>query len=202
MERGGGSEVHTSPSRRKDGEACLAVFPLVFVACDRSSSIVLNTEASSLPSLEFEFLAGLHLMILHQLEKSATDAEWDTYLAALAGPSKANRLRCIVITDGASPTRAQRERMVATVEGKPTRVAVISPATAVRFVVSVLALVNRDIRSFSPKEYDAAFSHVGLAPTEYASVKVAIERVHQRLASTRLASAERRRSVSAMSRWE
>jgi hypothetical protein len=155
---------------------------------------VLNAEVSSSPSLEFEFLAGLHLMIVCQQEKASTDAEWDVYLAALAGPSRANRLRCIVVTDGAHPTRAQRERMSATVEGKPTRVAVISPATGMRFVVSVFALVNRNIRSFSPDEYDAAFSHVGLAPTEYASVRVAIERVHQKLMSTHVAPAERRRS--------
>ena len=174
--------------------------PLVFAARDRSPSIVLHTEANSLPSLDFEFLGGLHLMVLYQLQKTPTDVEWDAYLAALAGPSKANQLRCIVITEGAAPTRAQRERMIATVEGKPTRVAVISPATSVRFVVSVLALVNRDIRSFSPREFDAAFSHVGLAPTEHASVKVAIDRLHQRLGPTHPARAELPRSVSAASR--
>jgi hypothetical protein len=157
---------------------------------DRSLSVVRNTEASSSPSLEFEFLAGLDLMIVCQQEKASTDAEWDVYLAALAGPSRANRLRCIVITDGAHPTRAQRERMSATVEGKPTRVAVISSATSIRFVVSVFALVNRNIRSFSPDEYDSAFSHVGLAPTDYASVRVAIQRVSQKLMSTHLAPNE------------
>jgi hypothetical protein len=143
-----------------------------------------NLEGRSLPQLDFEFLPSLDLMILYQTKRTPTDAEWDTYLAAIEGPSKTNLLRCLVITEGGHPTQAQRERMTGIVDSKRTRTAVISPATAVRFVVSVLALVNRDIKAFSPKEYHAACSHIGLARAEHANVEVVVGRLRRKLMST------------------
>jgi hypothetical protein len=64
----------------------------------------------------------------------------------------------------------------------------------------VLALINREVKSFSSKEYRAAFSHVGLAPTECASVETAIERLRHKLKSTHLVHAERLRSALASGR--
>jgi hypothetical protein len=149
---------------------------------------MLTAEATSLPSLVFEFLTDLRLMVSYQLDKVPLDAEWDTYLAAIKG---ANTPRSIVITEGGYPSQAQRERIIAVANGKQARVAVISPATTVRFGVSALALFNREIKGFSPKEYRAAFFHVGLAHTECASVVAAIERLRQKLKSTRPVPAER-----------
>jgi len=61
---------------------------------------MLTAEATSLPSLVFEFLTDLRLMVSYQLEKVPLDAEWDTYLAAIKG---ANTPRSIVITEGGYP---------------------------------------------------------------------------------------------------
>jgi hypothetical protein len=159
------------------------IVSFIFLARWPFSRIVPNLEARSLPQLDFEFLPSLDLMILYQTERTPTDAEWDTYLAAIKGPSKANLLRCLVITEGGHPTQAQRERMTRIVDSKRTRVAVISPAATVRFVVSVLALVNRDIKAFSPKEYHAACSHIGLARVEHETVEVVVGRLRQKLMS-------------------
>jgi hypothetical protein len=138
-----------------------------------------------LPNLDFEFLPSLNLMVVVQLEKTPTDAEWDAYLAALMGVSRGGSLpRCIVITGGAYPDHGQRERLIALTKGKPSRVAVISPATTVRFAASVLALINRNVKSYSPKEHDAAFSHVGLARADRAIVEACIERLRRELTST------------------
>jgi hypothetical protein len=50
----------------------------------RSLGIVRTTiEATSLPSLAFEFLADLRLMISYQLGGVPLDAEWDAYVAAI-----------------------------------------------------------------------------------------------------------------------
>jgi polysaccharide pyruvyl transferase WcaK-like protein len=167
------------------------------LARDRFPGIVPTPEATSLPSLVFELLADLGLMVSYQLEKVPVDAEWDAYIAALTG---ANAPRCIVITEGGYPSQAQRERLSVATHGKMTKVAVISPATTVRFGVSVLALVNRQIKSFSPNEFRAAFFHVGLAPMQCASVDAAVERLRQKLKSTRLALAGRLHSALANGR--
>jgi hypothetical protein len=154
--------------------------------------------ARSAPGQAFELLPALHLMILYMLETASSDEEWDAYLAAMVGPSKGERFRCIVVTDGGFPTRAQQARLIAVMSGKQVRVAVISPAIALRFVVSALLLVNRGIKAYSPKESGAAFSHIGLAPGEWASAKMAIERLRRRLkGSNRLTDLTAPRAASA-----
>jgi hypothetical protein len=160
----------------------------------RSLWIVRTLESTSLPSLASEFLADLGLMISYQLGPVPLDAEWDAYLAAI---TRANFPRCIVITEGGYPSQAQRERLIVATKGKIVRVAVISPAITVRFVVSVLALVNREIKGFSAHESHAAFVHVGLSQMECASAEAAVERLRQKLKSTQLVPAERLRSASA-----
>jgi hypothetical protein len=141
--------------------------------------------------MDFEFLPALHLMILVQLESSPRDAEWDAYLAAIAEPLRRNLLRSVVITDGAAPTPAQQGRMQALMKGQLVRVAVVSPSAGVRFVVSVLALLNRGIKSYSPRDYDGAFAHVRLAAAECPVVTAAIDRVRRRLFLANQASPQR-----------
>jgi hypothetical protein len=129
------------------------------------------------PNQAFELLAELKLMVLYQLLKPPTDAEWDTYLGVITECVRAEHFRYIVVTEGAYPTRAQQGRLTAVVKGKLTRVAVISPAISVRFVVAVMSLVNAHIKVYSPKEQPEAFAHVGLDPAEYARVAASIERI-------------------------
>jgi hypothetical protein len=131
--------------------------------------------------MAFEFLSKLDLMVLVQVDQSPTDAEWDIYLHAIAEPLRRNVLRCVVVTAGAYPTRAQQGRMIELARGKVIPVAVVSPATSVRFAVSVLALVNRAIKSYSPKDYDGALTHVGLAAAEWAGVVETIDRLRLQL---------------------
>ena len=82
-------------------------------------------EASPLPNFVFTFLPHLYLLISYQLERVATDAEWDDYLATMATAMQSGQgqSRCLVITEGAHPTRAQQAQLMALVKGKPGRVA-------------------------------------------------------------------------------
>jgi len=150
-------------------------------------------EPSSSPTLVFEFLPELCLMVSHQLETAATDAEWDDYVAAMAGPARSGRFRSIVSTEGAHPSRAQQARMAALVKGQPGRVAVLSSAGGVRFAVSLFALINRDVKSYSPKEYEAAFIHLDLPLLERTGVAAVIERLREKLAPPEIVTARRGR---------
>jgi hypothetical protein len=156
--------------------------------------IVPNPEESPLPNLVFEYQPHLYLMISHQLEIAATDAEWDGYLAAMVGPLQSAHFRSIVVSEGAHPTRMQQEGMTSLMRAKPARVAVLSSASGVRFVVSMLALMNRNVKAFAPEEYEAAFTHVGLAPAEHDGVAGVIERLRERLDPPEMVTTRRRRS--------
>lgn len=135
-------------------------------------------------------------MVLVHMKNSPTDAEWEVYLDAITDPLESSRLRCMVITEGAHPTRAQQAALMALSKGKLIPVAVVSSATSVRFAVSVFALMNRGIKSYSPREYDRAFAHVGLAPAQCDGVRAVIDRLLQGLLRANRGSGRYRTSSS------
>jgi hypothetical protein len=143
-----------------------------------------TAEADAAPIEAFEFLPALSLMIFHHRKRAPTDAEWDSYLAAMSDAARPDLPRCIIVTEGAHPNRAQQARLIALVKGRPHRVAVISSAVALRFVVSALALVNKAVKAFSPTEYAEAFAHVGVAPREWGNVRAVIEGLRTKVDST------------------
>ena len=146
-------------------------------------------ESKHAPTQDFEFLAELELIILYQTDKTPLDDEWDTYLAALEHGAKAERFRSLVVTDGGYPNRAQRARMMSKVRERPTRVAVISSAASVRFVVSAIALINPNIKAYSEKEYPGAFEHLQLSPAQGAVALASVEQLARKLGVSKRAAA-------------
>ena len=155
----------------------------------RAAVVPLPVESKPARTQDFEFLAELELIILYQTDKTPLDDEWDTYLAALQGAAKAERFRSIVVTDGGYPSRAQRARMMSKTRERPTRVAVISSAASVRFVVSAIALINPNIKAYSAKEYPGAFEHLQLSPAQGAVVLASIEKLARKLGVPKRAAA-------------
>jgi hypothetical protein len=155
--------------------------PLSLLALATVPSGIVPPDVIQLPNMVFTFLPDLHLLVSYQLKTTATDAEWDGYLATMARALRSARFRSLVVTEGAHPTRAQQALMTALVKGKPSRVAVLSSASGVRFVVSVFALLNRNVKAYSPKDYESAFSHLDLAPVERKGVVVVIDRLREKL---------------------
>jgi len=131
-------------------------------------------------NLEFEYLAELHLMVLIQGLTPASDSEWNAYLDELRQAFRSGGLaRSLVVTDGAYPTRSQQNRMTSIVESRAPRVAVVSSSTPLRFVVSILALLNRNVSCFEPTQRGAAFLHLLLSPSEQALAESTIERLRR-----------------------
>jgi hypothetical protein len=138
-------------------------------------------------NLEFEYLAELRLMVSYQGATNASDSAWDAYLTELRQAFQSGGLsRSLVVTEGAFPTRCQQSRMTSVVGGRAPRVAVISSSARLRFVVSMLALLNKNVDCFDPKQGKAAFSHLDLSPSQQALAEATIERLRRRmtLAST------------------
>jgi hypothetical protein len=142
---------------------------------------LLLVKSNHAPTQDFEFLANLDLMILYQLDQTPRNEEWDAYLAALDVAARTRQVRCIVVTEGGYPNRAQRARMLSMTRNEPRRVAVISGAASVRFVVSAIALINPNIKAYSMKEYAAAFTHLQLSPAEGAVALTSIEQLARKL---------------------
>lgn len=96
---------------------------------------------------------------------SPRDAEWDAMLDVMRA-SDLRVVRCFVLTSGGAPTSAQRKRVMDVVGIRPMLIAVVSEQVGVRFVASLLAMMTRKIRSFTPAEIDRAYAHLELRPEE------------------------------------
>jgi hypothetical protein len=117
-------------------------------------------------------------MVLCQGHQAASDADWDVYLNAMRPVLPTDRLfRVLVVTDGAYPTRNQQGRMTALVGKRTPCVAVVSSSTALRFFVSILALLNSKVSCFDPSQRHQAYSYLGLSPLQMAMVDAAVERL-------------------------
>jgi hypothetical protein len=134
------------------------------------------------PGLVYELASDLELLVSYQGVEMPTDEEWDGYLACVALSSKtAESPRGLVFTDGGRPSREQQLRLTAATDGRLARVAVVSRAGALRFIVSIMALANPHIKSFSPSQKAAAFAHLGLLPEQHDRVHRIAERLQRKL---------------------
>jgi len=84
------------------------------------------------------------------------------------------KIKILVKTDGGGPSTEQRKRLGVALGGMPVRVAVVTDSIKVRFIVSSIALLNREIATFNNKEIVQAYEHLSLDPREQRLVQLAI----------------------------
>lgn len=131
----------------------------------------------TLPSLVFEYQKNLNLMVLVQGTTAPTDQEWDDHVRAVMSAPTDPPFRVLVVSRGAHPSRAQQQRLIAQVRKRKTKVAVVTSAIGVRFVVSILTLMNPHMRSFQPEERGAALLYLGLTPEQAEQVSLVVDRL-------------------------
>jgi hypothetical protein len=144
----------------------------------------------ALSNLGFRYLPELHLLISYQGVTDPSDAEWDAYLTQMRKAlSESKHFRSLVVTDGARPSRSQQRRMTTVVEGRCPRVAVVSSSATLRFVVSILALLNRRIQCFDSTQHKAALNYLGLVTSDQLLVEATIERLRRQVALADMSAA-------------
>jgi hypothetical protein len=150
--------------------------PQVFRAAQPGSPIIRyrTVVVTTAVNLSFEWLAEERLIVLYQGPNEALDSEWDPYLEHLK-TLVGTQARIFVYTEGGRPTRDQQQRLL-DVEKNTWPVAVVSPSTAVRFVVTVFALELPRIQLFAPEQMEEAVAFLGCAPGAIGSVRAAIDR--------------------------
>ena len=123
-----------------------------------------------LPSLVFEPLHDLNLLVVHEGENDPTDADWDVYFRTIESMSTKKPLRVLVVTDGGSPSAAQRRKLLALTRRQRPKIAVVTARVRIRFMLSIFALVNQDTRSYLPTQLGAALAYLGLTAIEAKTV--------------------------------
>ena len=119
------------------------------------------------------------------------DAAWGDYIEALGRLERpTRRARILALTEGGSPTNAQRERLGA-VTINDDRTAVVSGAAMPRFAVSIIALMNRNVRAFSPDDLSKALAFLEISQDERRFLAEALEGLDGPLADIPIVEAAR-----------
>lgn len=116
------------------------------------------------------------LIVLRENTEPPLDHEWDEFLSILARNwERFDRTKVFVRTPGGGPTPAQQSRLREVLRNKPILVAVVSESVFVRFLVSSIALLNRDIRTFAPDAVQEAYAHLRLTPQQRSLVESIVD---------------------------
>jgi hypothetical protein len=143
-------------------------------------------EKSTLPNLAFEVHDELSLIVLKHGLLAPSVREWNGYLDAFRPIShRLEQMRILVLTDGGRPQRQQQAQLNTIVGGRTVQTAVVSSSMAVRFVISVFALLNPGIRGFASFHLDDAFDHLALKPRERAAAASIVLRLSRSVAGAR-----------------
>jgi hypothetical protein len=107
------------------------------------------------------------LIVARQNMEQPHESEWNAFLALLEQNAKNfDKIKIFVRTPGGGPSPKQANRLRGILNNKPVLVAVVSESLVVRFLGSSIALLNRDLRMFTPEEVGLAYKHLKLAPHE------------------------------------
>ncbi len=134
-----------------------------------------------LPTMVFETLHDPNLIALCQGKKDPTDADWEIYFRAVEAMSTASPLLVLVVSEGGHPSPAQRQKIFAFTRRRRPKVAIVTSATGIRFVLSIFALVNPNIRSFLPSQLASGLEYLGLTPTQVIAVSELVDRMREKL---------------------
>lgn len=129
-------------------------------------------------NLAFELVKEAGIFVLYQGAGSPDQADWDRFVQQVRDYD--GDMRCLVFTEGWHPSRAQGMQIRNATRGKRPSVAIVSPSTAIPFVVSVFTLVNRRMRFFNADELERAFEHLRFEPKERAIVSEILARLRAR----------------------
>lgn len=132
---------------------------------------------------------GSTFVLLHT-KAAPSDPEWNRYMDAFRALGRdLASMGILVLTDGGGPTSAQRRVMNEIAADAPARVAIVSDAPAVRFIVSTIALFHAHIRTFGVRSLPAALEHVGVRGEHEREVRRTLERLCMEHGSERFTSA-------------
>lgn len=127
-------------------------------------------------------------MVLYQGENDASDAEWEPYLEILKRLVGTKNVRIFAYTDGGRPTREQQQRLLE-IDLDRWPIAVVSPSTAVRFIVSVFALETPAIRLFPPEQLSEACAYLNCTAEELTTIHAGLDRAKLAIDPSKIAGA-------------
>jgi hypothetical protein len=121
-------------------------------------------------------------------EEPPTDEVWEEYIKyTFQGAAARDVVRHLVVTEGASPTSAQRkllqERTAEFLDADPmsVRAAIVTPSTFARGIVTAISWIVDAPKAFSPDKLEDAMDHLGIPRDHYAEIKKMVTQLQAEL---------------------
>lgn len=141
-------------------------------------------------TLAFRFKGPLHIVLHSTVQPSMND--WKAYVEGAIHEFRSGldpaKLGTLVITDGVGPNSAQRKLINDELNGRTTRVAMVSGSVVTRGVASALAWFNPEIEVFAPNELAGALRFLKVPEADFADIWRDILALHKELGSPQLKS--------------
>lgn len=133
-------------------------------------------------SFAFEYLEPSGVLVACQSHAALSTADWEAYLQqVVASVAQRRDLRVLRYSAGNQRlSEAQQQRLREAASGTTHRVALVTPHGMSGFMVSVFALLNPNVRSFTESDFASALEYLALSRPERARVEVAFERLRLR----------------------
>lgn len=146
-----------------------------------------SVRAQTTPTLVFETLSEIGLLIAYHCPEDPTDAEWDEWLSATDALCVSNEYaRLLVLSEGGHPNGAQLARLETSKRRREQAsnkwrseplTAIVSESASMRFVISAVTFLNPRVRCYSPLKRSSAYAYLGIGPAEAKIVDAAVARL-------------------------
>ena len=167
--------IHVAVASRRSGD------DLTSYASPKCAVDVL--QHSSMTNVAFESFQRCAILVQNQ--HTATDEEWNQWLAFVAQSRArwASDLRILILSAGGTPTPKQRSMVHALMpkSGNGVLTAVVTSSFFGRTVVSAMSLFNRNVQAFSIRLARDAFNYLGIPSTRHMELMTRLRLMHERL---------------------
>jgi len=107
--------------------------------------------------------------------------EWNHMIEVYKGHPLPDLLRCLVFTEGGSPTAAQRADLTTALPNKKMPVSVVTQSVLARAAGTAIAWLVPHLRIFSPTDFEKALDHINVTGVDRKVIRDVVEQLRREL---------------------
>jgi hypothetical protein len=107
--------------------------------------------------------------------------EWNHMIEVYKSHPLPDLLRCLVFTEGGSPTAAQRADLTTALPNKKMPVSVVTQSVLARAAGTAIAWLVPHLRIFSPNDFEKALDHISATGIDRKVVRDTVDQLRREL---------------------
>jgi hypothetical protein len=131
---------------------------------------------------------GNYVVVVHNALPPIS-SEWNHMIEVYKGHPSPDVLRCLVFTEGGSPTAAQRADLTSALPNRKMMVSVVTQSVLARAAGTAIAWLVPGLRIFSPNDFEKALDHIGAVGVDRRILRDAVDQLRRELVTANTKSA-------------